>query len=207
MQSLDRATGEPETERRGRRALISAAISAVGLLLLATSVFAPGFRPGDAVGADISAGFVFGLGSLLIFVGVAAGVVAAWGKPRRLRALVVLVVIPVAAAGLIVWLAAQQYQKALYESGFTVRIVNDRPQHVGVAQCNGFAPVACDSTESIHDLAPGDFAVAFDGSQTANPWRVTTAEGYLIGCLLLPLDANPGRTLIVNVSSAVASHC
>ena len=195
--TLDRVRGNPEY------GLISAALSAVGLLLLATSYFAPGFRPGDVVGANIGAGFVFGLASLLIFAGVAVGVVGAWRKRARLGALLALV--PLAAAGLILWLGWQQPENYVDPNGFQVRIVNDGPLHVGVAVCNADTPPQCGRTEAVQDLAPGDFAVAEDGSQTAYPWRVTTAEGHVIGCLLLPVDANPGQTLIVKVSSANAS--
>jgi hypothetical protein len=111
--SLDSAAAVAERDADGRRkphARVSAAVSAVGLLLLAASYTAPGFRAGDVVGANIGAGLVFGLGCLTILTGFGVAVVGAWRKTVRLWALLLLVAIPIAAAWAIVELGWSQFE-------------------------------------------------------------------------------------------------
>ncbi len=184
----------------------SAALSAVGVLLLATSYFAPGFRPGDGVGANIGAGFLLLLATLFICAGVAVGIVGFVRRRVRLVTALCLVVLPIVGGGLVG--AVGQLQHRNYDDqAFQVRIVNDTPQPVGVAQCNGDGPQTCSRTETVQVLAPGEFAVAYDGISTANPWRVTTSDGILVGCLSLPVSGSHGEVAGVDVSSASPGRC
>jgi hypothetical protein len=186
---------------------ISVGLSAVGLILVAVSFLAPGFRPGDVVGANIGGGLLLMLGWLLVAAGVVVGIVRAVSAPRNVPVSAAIVVLPLAATALLWSMEQQQLDNYADPSAYQVSIVNDEAQRVGVAVCVGEMPNMCSATEPTQDLAPREVAVADDGYQTAYPWQVTTPDGSVLGCLVLPTNAGPGTTSTVNVSSAKNSLC
>jgi hypothetical protein len=52
-------------------------VGSAGCLLLAASYWLPGMRPGDAVGANIGAGAIFGLGVVASVIGIGLGIFGA----------------------------------------------------------------------------------------------------------------------------------